>query len=100
MAKYIDIGTLQVKNGTFLALGRKNKPGYEKYDLSVEIIVKDNTGKVVAHQKDGFINLVDPRKQADELLAKNIITEDAAAQMKVRAEKLPSSVKYNLQIKV
>lgn len=99
MAKYIEIGTLQVKNGTFLALGRKNKPGYDKYDLSIEIIVKNKEGKVVARQTDGFINLVDPRKQPEELLALGKITEEAASQMKERASKLPASVKYNLQIK-
>lgn len=33
-----------------------------KYNLSVEVIVKDGSGKVVAQQKDGFLTLKDPRQ--------------------------------------
>ena len=33
-----------------------------KYNFSVEVIVKDGNGNVVAQQKDGFLTLKDPRQ--------------------------------------
>jgi hypothetical protein len=103
--KYIEIGNLIAKekeDGTtsvFLALGKKNRDSnYSKYDLTVELVVKDATGKVVARQTDGFVSLNDPRKQADELLAKGIINEQDAAKMKERTAKLPPSIRYSMQV--
>lgn len=105
MAKNIEIGNLIVKEkedgsiSRFLALGKKNKDAkYSRYDLSVEIVVKDASGKVVARQTDGFVGLSDPRTQADELLAKNIINEDEAIKMKERAARLPESIRYSVSI--
>lgn len=98
-SKRLEIGKLMVKDGTFLTLGRQNGPGYEKYNLSVEVTVRDNEGKVVAQQTDGFISLVDPRTEPDRLLSLGIIDEARALEMKERAARLPSSIKYVLQLK-
>ena len=105
MAKYIDIGNLMVKENdkgeksVFLTLGKTNKdPKYSKYDLHVEIVVKDNEGKVVARQTDGFVGLVDPRTQPRELLAKELISKKMAEEMEERAAKLPEMIKYKLQV--
>lgn len=32
-----------------------------KYDLTVELVVKNSLGEVVAHQTDGWLTLKDPR---------------------------------------
>jgi|ERR1035437_1609282 hypothetical protein len=32
-----------------------------KYNLSVELVVKNSAGEVVAHQTDGWVTLKDPR---------------------------------------
>jgi len=56
----------------FIKLGRQNKNN-PKYDLTVELVVKDANGTVVATQTDGFLNLSDPRKSPfakEESLAK------------------------------
>lgn len=68
MAKLKKIGAVwEAKDSTpetpkyFLKLGQKNekKP---QYDLTVEVTVKDNNGKVVAQTTDGFLTLSDPRR--------------------------------------
>lgn len=95
MAKKITIGNLLLneidgRKMVSIGLGQKNKKN-PKYDLTVEITVKDATGKVVASQKDGWINLVNPRTQPDELLAAGIIKEDAAIKMKEDWKKLETA---------
>lgn len=102
MAKMAKLGTLMKfeKNGKSwlsVALGQ-NKPGSEKYNYSVEIIVRDSNGKVVANQKDGFIKLQDPRKAPDELLAAGAISEEQADKMRERVPNIPDKVKYELFI--
>lgn len=63
-AKMSKVGAVWEKkdgSGFFIKLGSENKKN-PKYDLHVEIVVKDNEGNVVATQQDGFLTLVDPRK--------------------------------------
>lgn len=109
MAK-IKIGSLLVNERTFVNQGKEVKKNLvsvalgnvknkdPKYNLSVTLIVKDSTGKVVHQQENGYINLVDPRLQPDELLAAGLITEDQALTKKQQLLKLPDMVKYNLEI--
>jgi hypothetical protein len=105
MAKNVEIGSLIVSednNGNkrvSIGLGKKNRDAkYSKYDLSVEVVVRDHTGKVIAKQTDGFINLIDPRTRADDLLKAGIIDEDKAADMRMQATKIPDKIKYQLQV--
>lgn len=105
MTKNVEIGNLIVKQNkdgtvnTFIALGRKNKDvKYSKYDISVEVTVRDNTGKVISSQKDGFINLSDPRTLHKELLSKGVINEEKAAEMQERSAKTPESIRYTLNV--
>src|SRR5689334_22759637 len=104
MSKTLEIGSLIVTDrkdgskGVSLALGRKNKGEYSKYDLSVEVIVRDASGKVVSQQKDGFINLVDPRTRPDELLKAGVISEEVAEKMRGQASRTPDKIKYVMQV--
>lgn len=107
MAK-IKLGSLLVNEITdnktgkpkkLLSIGLGNKGKNDKYNLSVEITVKDHTGKVVAHQTDGFLELVDPRKQPDDLLAAELISEEMAEKMKENVAKISDKVKYQVLIK-
>lgn len=104
MAKKLTIGTVLVtdlKNPkrASIALGRKNtNAAYAKYDVTVELVVKDNTGKVVATQTDGWLNLVDPRTLPDELLKAGKIDEAMATKMRANAAKLSDKIKYQLEL--
>lgn len=101
--KNLEIGTLLVKtreNGSknvFLALG--NKGAKEQYNVSVEIIVRDNNNNVIHQQTDGFVNLQDPRTLPDELLKLKFIDEAKAEKMKENALRIPESVKYKLIVR-
>lgn len=44
----------------YIKLGSKSNKA--EYNYSVQITVRDGTGKVVADQTDGFLSLFDPRK--------------------------------------
>jgi hypothetical protein len=44
----------------FIKLGNTGKN--EQYNLTVELVVKNHQGEVVAKQTDGFLQLLDPRK--------------------------------------
>lgn len=101
--KKVQLGNLVVneRNGkpsVSIALGKKaKKPEHAKYDFSVELIVRDNTGKVVAQQTDGYLNLQDPRTLADDILANGgKLTEEVEAKMRERALKVPSYIKYEV----
>src|SRR5690349_5388830 len=110
MAKKLKIGSLLANKRTFnnggkevektlisLALGSmKNKD--PKYNLSVTLIVKDHTGKIVHQQDNGFVNMVDPRSQPDELFAAGLITADQYAEAKERVSRIPESIKYSLEV--
>lgn len=112
MAKQLRIGSLRVSQQKFinngqevektmvsLALGNlKNKDS--KYDLNVKVIITDNTGKVVHTQENGFISLIDPRTQPDELAAGGFISSEEAALRNERLKTLPKEIKYQLQVKV
>ena len=99
MAKYRKIGSVfKGKTGPFIALG-DSKSKNEKYNFTVEIVVKDNQGKVIAEQKNGFINLNDPRKEPTRLLEANLISEDTAAEMEEKVKNLSEKLLFNLMIK-
>lgn len=101
MAKITRIGNLlnnKVNGKTLLSIGLGNKGKNEDYNTSVEIIVRNSKGEVVARQTDGFLNLVDPRKEPDDLLAAGKITEEVAAKMKEGVAKLNEKVKYSVRL--
>ncbi len=51
------------KEGKFyIKLGNLNNSD-SKYNLHVEIVVKDDKGNVVVSKNDGFLTLVDPRSR-------------------------------------
>lgn len=107
MAKKVKIGSLLLNEVEFngvkkkllsVGLGSKNKNN-PQYDQTVEIIVRDNTGKIIAQQRDGFLEVVDPRKEPDELLAAGLISEEIAEKMKENVSKLPEKIKYQLRMR-
>lgn len=68
-SKYVKLGAvLKSKDGegSYIALG-DNKAKDEKYRFSVELIVRDAAGNVVAKQTDGFVSVFDPRKNRDNV---------------------------------
>ena len=83
---------------TYIALGKKSKTP-SQYDLTVEVVVKDAKGKVVARQTDGFLEVVNPRTLPDQLLEKNIITEEQAEKMRARVANMPEEITRELRIK-
>lgn len=101
--KRIKLGSLLVsektstnKGGPYIGLGDvKNKD--PKYNYNVELIVTNSTGEVVFKQKNGFINLVDPRTQPDELLALGLISESEAEKRREQVARIPSFIKYTLE---
>lgn len=101
-SKYVKLGSLIVSkrqdgsDNISIGLGQKGKNA--QYNLTVELVVKDATGKVVARQTDGFINLTDPRTEADDLLKIGLIDEEKAAVMRENAKKLSDKVKYILKV--
>jgi hypothetical protein len=102
MAKYVQIGNLVVteKNGErsgSIALGSKSTN--PDYAYSVELIVRDGKGKVVAQQKDGWINLEDPRTRPDKLLKMGLIDETVAQKMRTSAAKMSNKITHKLTVK-
>lgn len=81
-----------------IALGSSNNKN-PAYDMTVELTVRDGKGNVLAQQKNGFLELVDPRKQPDELLKAGVIQESVAEEMRERAAKLSPKVKYEVRLK-
>ena len=102
MAKNVKIGSViksTRKDGSdnySIGLGSKGKN--PQYNLSVELIVRDSTGKIVARQTDGFINLNDPRTEGQELYKLGIINEDKAHEMTENAKKLSDKIKFVLKV--
>lgn len=102
MAKYVQIGNLVVtekdgiKRGS-LALGNKSKN--PDYNYSVELIVRDGKGKIIAQQKDGWVNLEDPRTKPDTMLKLGLVSEEVAEKMRGQAEKIPKSITHQLTVK-
>lgn len=93
----VDKNTNKPKKLLSIGLGQKGKN--EQYNLSVEVTVRDSKGKVVAQQTDGYLELVDPRKEPDDLLAAGFIDEDMAEKMKLGLEKLSDKVKYVVKMR-
>lgn len=81
-----------------VSIGLGNKAKNTQYSTTVELIVRDSGGKVLHQQTDGFINLVDPRTQPDELLELNIISPEEHKKRKESVKGLSESVRYVLEI--
>jgi hypothetical protein len=81
-----------------IALGNKGKD--PKYDNTVEITVKDHQGKVIYTQTGGFINLVNPRTQPQDLLDLGLLKQEDFEQKSESVKKLSDKVKYSLEIDV
>lgn len=111
--KYKRIGTLLVStthsngdplvdnNGnpkTLRSIALGSKSSNPIYQLDVEIIARDGTGKVVFQQINGFLPLQDPRTQPDDLLANGSISQEIADSMKRGLEKMSPKVKYVLEV--
>lgn len=86
------------KSWLSIGLGQKNDKRPE-YDQTVEIIVRDNKGKVVAQQTDGWLDLVNPREEPKELLAAGVISEEMAEKMSENVKKLSDKVKYVVRMR-
>jgi hypothetical protein len=85
-------------NNTYIALGsQKNKD--PKYDFNVSIMVTDKDGNVLAKQTNGFVNVTDPRKLPDILLATGKINEEQADRMRERVSRMPAKISKELFIK-
>ena len=79
MAKYRNIGSVL-----------KRKEGTGTYiKISEDVLLKKGT----------IVNLVNPRTQADELLAAGVVTEEVAERIREQNAKTPDFVKFNLQVK-
>ncbi len=94
--KKFKVGTVKTKkdgNGVTVELGAWSKN--EKYKFDVELIVKDASGKVVAHKdtakERSFLQVVDPRNATDK--DGNPLSEE-------RLSKIPSGVKSELFVVV
>lgn len=82
MAVFHKIGTVNAKkDGSGFYIGMGNPKG-KKYAYSVELIIKDATGKVVHKVENPFVNIQDPRKRPG-------ITEE-------QASKIPEFIKNEL----
>lgn len=101
MAKNTRIGNLlnnKVNGKTLISIGLGNKGKDPKYNTSVEIIVRDSEGKVVARQTDGFLTLVNPRTEPDDLFAADKISEETRDKMKAGVAKLNDMVKFSVRL--
>lgn len=64
MIKKFKVGVVQSKksgDGVTVKLGNYSKN--EKYATTTEVIVRDNQGNVLAHAKDGYLQVVNPRER-------------------------------------
>lgn len=74
-AKKFKVGNVQTKKdgvGTTIRLGSYSKN--LKYATSVQLIVRDGAGNIVADVKDGYLQVIDPRTREG-------ITEEQAAKI-------------------
>jgi hypothetical protein len=87
MAKrFIKVGNVMKKrdgSGVFITLGN-SKAKNEKYRYSVELTVRDSTGKVVGTSRDCLLSISDPRSRPG-------ITEEESA-------RIPDSIKNELTL--
>lgn len=87
------------KTSRFIKLGKKSdQEKYQKYNYSVEIVVRNSTGQVVFNQTDGFVNLIDPRTEPFELAQRGFITEEQAAERVSKNKTLPEDLKYEVKL--
>lgn len=82
-----------------LSIGLGNKGNNPTYNTSVTVTVRDGNGKVIAEQTDGFLELTDPRKEPDELLAAGLVDESQHAKMTENVAKLSPKVRYVVKMK-
>jgi len=89
MAKrFVKVGNVMKRKdgtGVFIALGN-SKAKNEKYRYSVELTVRDFSGKVVGTTTDGLLSITDPRTRPG-------ITEDQAAN-------IPDSIKNEITLMI
>lgn len=98
--KEFEVNGKKVKK-TFLSIGLGNKNANKPdFNQSVEIIVRDKLGKIVAQQTDGFLDVIDPRKEPQDLFDANIIDADQFKKMKENVAKLSEKVRYVLRLKL
>ena len=91
--KSFKVGTVQKKksgDGVTVALGQPNAKD-AKWVTNVEIRVTDGTGKVLAHQKNGFLVVKDPRKRTNK---------DGTPLSEEQAAKIPDYIKNELFVMV
>ncbi len=70
-----------------ISLGQTS--GKPEYQYDVTVMITDKKGNVIAKQTNGFLNVVDPRKLPEELLAAGKIGEDTADKMRGRLTTMP-----------
>lgn len=80
-----------------IALGN-DKNSDSKYNTSVEIIVRDGSGKIIHEQKNGYISLADPRMEPDRLLELGMIDENEYEKRKASTSKISEKLRYCLEI--
>jgi hypothetical protein len=97
--KEFEVNGSKVKK-TFLSIGLGNKNTKKpEYDQTVEIVVRNSKGEIVSTQKDGFLDVVDPRKEPDDLFAAGAIDEEMHGKMKENVAKLSDKVRYVLRLR-
>lgn len=93
MIKRFKVGNVQLKmdkSGVTVALGNP-KAKNEQYRTTVEVIVKDNKGNVLAKTENGFLQVVDPRKATNK---------DGTPLSEDQLERIPAWVKNELYLVV
>lgn len=96
--KEVEINGQKVKK-TFLSIGLGQKGKNADYNQTVEVIVRDSRGKIVAQQTDGFLDVVDPRKEPEDLFSAGAIDEEQFKKMKENVAKLSEKVRYVLRLR-
>jgi hypothetical protein len=88
--KKFKVGNVQLKkdrSGVTVALGNYSKD--PKYATTVEMIVRDGSGNVLAKTTGGFLQVVDPRKQ---------LNKDGTEKSEEQLAKIPEWIKNELFI--
>lgn len=77
--RFVKVGAVLKKEGkvgSFIVLGDSQNKN-EKYRTTVEVTVKDSSGKVLAKTENGFLTVLNPRLRPN-------ITEEQAAKIPAR----------------
>lgn len=91
--KSFKVGVVQKKksgDGVTVALGQP-KAKDKKWVTNVEIRITDSDGKVLAHQKNGYLVVKDPRKRTNQ---------DGSALSAEQLSKIPEYIKNELYVMV